>query len=206
MRVNFEKVDFVANSVYYMKNTETCTSNGGERMAASEEKQKVGISKQLLDLVSKKTGITRAEAAEKIGWSPQRLNNRLSRNTLYADDFFEILDSVGIEVVLIAKETQEAIRFNVKGAGHRVVGMVNGVKYDTEKADAISNNFYADGVNEYQDGFARELYVDAEGKYFFAEYSAYEKAKDRIIPVEADIAADFIEKYGTELFKNPNIS
>ena len=81
--------------------------------------------------------------------------------------------------------------------------MVDRVTYDTAASNAISNNFYADGVNEYTDGKAMELYIDKEGRYFFAEYSNWEGGKDRISPVSAAEAAAFIEKYGTELDKKP---
>ena len=81
--------------------------------------------------------------------------------------------------------------------------MVNSVIYDTANADAISNNFYADGVNEYIDGQAMELYNGNDGQYFFAQYSNYEGVKDRIIPVSDKDAAAFIEKYGTELHRKP---
>lgn len=205
MCVISEKVDFIANSVYYRGKMEADTSNGGDIMEASEEKKKESISKRLLDLATEKTGTTRADAAAKIGWSPQRLNNRLSRNTLSADDFFEIMDGIGVEITLAVRETQDVLKFNVKGAGRRVVGIVNGVKYDTAKADAVSNSFYADGENEYYDHMAKELYIDADGNYFFAEYCDYENAKDRIIPIQASEAADFIEKYGTELSKGPKM-
>ena len=44
-----------------------------------------------------------------------------------------------------------------------------------------------------------ELYVDDEGRYFFAEYTNWEGVKDRITPVSARDAAVFIDKYGTDL-------
>ena len=81
--------------------------------------------------------------------------------------------------------------------------MVNSIVYDTANADAISNNFYADGINEYNDGQAMELYVGNNGGYFFAQYSDFEGVKDRIIPVTDKDAATFIEKYGTDLHRKP---
>ena len=81
--------------------------------------------------------------------------------------------------------------------------MVDRIIYDTASSDAIANNFYADGENEYTDGKALELYMDKEGRYFFAEYSSWEGVKDRITPVNAEAAASFIEKYGTEIDKAP---
>ena len=54
---------------------------------------------------------------------------------------------------------RQALKTHIAGAGRRVRAMVDKVKYDTEAASALANNFYADGVNEYTDGKAMELYV-----------------------------------------------
>ena len=80
--------------------------------------------------------------------------------------------------------------------------MVDRVIYDTAASEAIANDFWADGENEYNDGKALELYIDKENRYFFAEYSSWEGVKDRICPVSAEDAATFIEKYGTTLFRD----
>ena len=80
-------------------------------------------------------------------------------------------------------------------------GTVDKVFYDTGAADALSNSFYEDGVSEYKDGEACELYVDKKGRYFMAEY--HEDGKDRIRSVSPSVAAAFIEKYGTKIEKGP---
>ena len=76
-----------------------------------------------------------------------------------------------------------------------------GVKYNTDKSYALSNTYYSDGENEYIDGKAIELYMDTNGGYFFAE--RHEDGSAKIIPVDASIAAPFIEKYGTDIEKKP---
>ena len=191
--VDFEEsIDKISNLVYDDSN-DTETSNGGEGMNA----------KDMLLAALRETKTTQAEAATKVGWMPQQLSQRIVRNSIRADDFLSLLEAIGIEVTLTVRDTGNPVRVYVKGAGRRVKAMVDRVTYDTAASNAISNNFYADGVNEYTDGKAMELYIDKEGRYFFAEYSNWEGGKDRISPVSAAEAAAFIEKYGPELDKKP---
>lgn len=191
--VDFEEsIDKISNLVYDDSN-DIETSNGGEGMNA----------KDMLLAALRETKTTQAEAATKVGWMPQQLSQRIVRNSIRADDFLSLLEAIGIEVTLTVRDTGNPVRVYVKGAGRRVKAMVDRVTYDTAASNAISNNFYADGVNEYTDGKAMELYIDKEGRYFFAEYSNWEGGKDRISPVSAAEAAAFIEKYGTELDKKP---
>lgn len=159
--------------------------------------------KEILDVILKQTDNTQITAAEKANWTLPRLRSKLSRNSLTAEDYLHILDSIGVDIVYINRETQEPINFRRKGAGRPVKGQVNFVKYDTEKSEALANNFYADGVNEYTDGKAMELYISSDGKYFFAEYSCLEGTKDRISPCSETDAAAFMKKYGGEIHKGP---
>lgn len=157
----------------------------------------------------KSAGLTQAEAANAIGLTPRQLNQRLRGGTLRADKFLELLDEIGIDIEFIARGSGKHISARVKGRGRRIKQMVNSVVYDTANADAIANNFYADGVNEYIDGQAKELYITDDGQYFFAQYSDYESVKDRIIPISSSDAAKFIGMYGTELHREhevPNAS
>ena len=159
--------------------------------------------KEVLAAVLKATGKTQAEAATNVGWVPQQLSARLVRNSLRADELLALLEGLGVELSFTIKETGEKVRTHINGMGRRVKGMVDKVIYDTATSDALANNFYADGINEYTDGKALELYIDREGRYFFAEYSNWEGTKDRISPVSGKDAAAFIEKYGTEIDKRP---
>lgn len=174
-------------------NDDEIIPNGGDNMA----------SKEILEAVLRDTGTSKSAAAAKIGWLPQTLSNRLRMKTLRADEFLELMEALGVNITYTIKETGAVVRIRIPGAGRKVRKMVNGVIYDTSTASAISNNFYADGVNEYTDGMARELYKDNENRFFFAEYSSLEGVKDMIIPITANDAAEFIKKYGTEIDKKP---
>ncbi len=186
-----ENVDFISGSVYH---TENEMLTGGIAMT----------SREALDAALRITGNKQAEAAAKIGWTPQQLNARLTRNTLRADEFLEIMNAIGVDVTFTVRETGEKINAHIRGVGRRVRAMVDRVVYDTEASDALANSFYADGLNEYRDGIAFELYIDREGRYFFAEYTCLDGVKDRITPITASDAAKFIERYGTDLHRKPN--
>ncbi|MBR3972922.1 MAG: helix-turn-helix transcriptional regulator [Oscillospiraceae bacterium] len=160
-------------------------------------------SKEILKAACKATGTSQNDGAKKIGFTKQQLSSKIVRGTLRADEFLNFLDAVGIDVEFRVRETGKVIKIRVPGMGQRVRCMVDKVIYDTAASDALANNFYADGVNMFTDGKAMELYIDKEGRYFFAEYSDWEGVKDRITPVSAGVAAAFIEKYGHEIQKQP---
>lgn len=189
--MNFaKKLDIFPDLMY---NDDKIIPIGGEIMA----------SKEILEAVLRDTGTSKAAAASKIGWLPQTLSNKLRMKTMRADEFLELMEALGVSITYTLKETGTAVRVRIPGAGRKVRKMVDGIIYDTAAASAISNNFYSDGVNEYTDGMARELYKDSDNRFFFAEYSSLEGVNDRIIPVTANDAADFIKKYGTEINKKP---
>ena len=189
MSIFAKNIDFISGSVYDNENV----PSGGGKMK----------SKDVISAALKEIGISQAEGAKSIDWSPQRLSRKIVEGTLRADDFLRLMDAIGVDVEFKARSSGNVIKARKAGAGRKVSCMVNKVIYNTAASDALANNFYADGVNEYTDGRARELYVDKEGRYFFAEYSTWEGQKDLIIPVGANEAAAFIEKYGTEIFKAP---
>lgn len=188
---DFQKcVDAITVSMY--DGEEICTSNGGDMMSA----------KEMLTAALKATGMTQAEAARMMGCNPQWLSARLVRNSLRADEFLALMDKIGIDVTFTVRETGASVKEQIKGAGRRIRKMVNRVIYDTAASNALANNFYSDGVNEYTDGRAMELYLDANGTYFFAEYTS-SGAGDHITVATPEEAAAFIMKYGTEINKGP---
>jgi len=159
--------------------------------------------KDIVSSVLDELDMTQGELASRIGWTGHMLSQRFRRSSIRVEDFLNMLEACGVEMTLTVRETGKEIKVRNSGRGRRVCRTVDKVKYDTAASDALANNFYADGVNEYIDGRAVELYLDREGRYFFAEYSDLEGVKDRIAPVPASVAADFIEKYGTDLYRMP---
>ena len=66
--------------------------------------------------------------------------------------------------------------------------IVNGLKYDTEKADLVASNEYWDGHNWDRDGRNTYLYKTENGRYFLLHTSRWEGERDRIEPVTTRIA------------------
>jgi len=161
--------------------------------------------KDIIEAVSKITHTSQNELSRKAGKPVQWLNTRMTRGTLRVDDLLQILDVAGIDITLTVRETGEIIKPYIVGYGRRVRRMVDRVIYDTAAADALSNSFFTDGVNEFNDdGKASELYMDRSGRYFLAEYTSWEGEKDRIEPVSGERAAAYIAKHGTTLMKKHN--
>lgn len=163
--------------------------------------------REVFNAVLPAIGRTYSEAAAKIGWSRQQMSQKMARDSLRARDLLKIMEANGVEVCFRIKETGEIIQLfqcKVPGHGRRIKGMSHKVKYDTEKANALSNTFYADGKNEYdENGEAQELYVDANGRYFLAIYHKDAPQEDFINAIPGSIAAAFVEKYGVEIEKKP---
>lgn len=150
------------------------------------------------------TGHSQAEGARSIGWQAQKLNQRLIRGTLKVDEFFQILDAIGVDFQMTVRETGRQVRLHTPGYGRRIRAMSDRVIYDTYLSDALSNSFFEDGEHEFNaDGEASELYIDRSGRYFIAKYTTVEGKKDKVQAISGDIAAAFIEKYGTQIDKRP---
>ena len=159
---------------------------------------------EALGIILPAMGKTKTEVASMLGWNSQMFSARLERKSLRLDDFFRMMEGLGVEVVFQKKDTGEIIKGRPVGHGKRLRGMVDGVTYDTDQANVISNSFYEDGENEYnKDGEAQELYVDDEGRYFMAEYKLGRDPVGKIRVIPANVAALFIERYGTEIEKAP---
>lgn len=160
--------------------------------------------REIMDAAMEATGLTQVAAAKKMNWTAQQLGQRFIRESFKTDEFLKLMDVMGIDVKFIVRETGEELKKKVKGHGRRVRAMSDGVTYDTEMSEVLANSFYEDGINEYGiDGHAQELYIDKNGRYFLAEYSNVEGEKDRVRSIPGNIAAAFIEKYGTEIEKGP---
>ena len=113
-------------------------------------------------------GYSQREFAKKMGWTPQNFSQRLKKNSFTAEEWRSMAYKLGYEVRLVELESGIEFESRRKGHGRRVRQVVNGVLYDTHKADMLCGDFYRDGINEYIDGMAFELYVDCFGRFFVA--------------------------------------
>ena len=128
------------------------------------------------------------DVADKMGWTQQSISNKFRRNTLSAEEFRKIIEILGFEIKIVVNETSEEIKTRRKGVGERLQLMVNGVKYDTYKADAICHS------DESEDIFY-ELYQDIEGRYFVAQYVKWEGGVSSISPIGKKDAEKLMKKF-----------
>ena len=153
--------------------------------------------KEVMQAALKATGLSQIKVASMVGMPEQSFGQKINvRETVKANEFFDILDKIGIETVFIVKATGKVLMKDTQ-YGERVVGMSDGVIYDTKESTLIATSFYGDGVNEFgPDGKAQELYVDNEGRYFVAEFTKGDTVKSRVRSVPVNMAEAFINQYG----------
>lgn len=124
------------------------------------------------------------EVAAHMGWTPQNFANRLKNNTVDADEWVEIAKFLGYELKMVDK-SGESLKEKKAGVGDKVVKMVGGVTYDTEKSEAICH------TSEFAGSFF-ELYIDLEGRKFIVLYAEW--VEDGIVmPVDDTHAEKFMD-------------
>lgn len=153
--------------------------------------------KEIFAAALKARGLSQAQVARMSNMPEQSIGQKINvRESIRANEFFDLLEVIGVKAVFFIEETGEVLMKEPQH-GRRVVGMSDGVIYDTKEGTLVASSFFADGVNEFgPDGKAQELYVDKEGRYFTAEYFKDETVKGRVRATPSDMATAFISKYG----------
>lgn len=160
--------------------------------------------KEIFAAALKATGMSQAEVARMTNQPPQSIGQKINvRESVRANEFFDILDAMGIDAFFSVRKTGE-ILMKEQRHGRHLFGVSDGVAYNTNDAELLASSFYADGTNEFgPDGRAQELYMDRKGRYFTAEYSNNEGERDRVRSVPANVAAAIIKQYGIAEKKTP---
>ena len=167
MKLSTENIDSSSRSCYTLVEVLT----GGDEVTASEK------CKKLIE----RSDMLQKDVAKAMGWTEASMCNKFRRNSLSAEEFMKIMDILGFEVQIISKDTQEEVRLRKTGVGPRLKMMVNGIKYDTFKSDAICH------TDENQPCYD-EVYRDEEGRYFVAHYVNWEGGTNSISPISEDDA------------------
>lgn len=144
----------------------------------------------LADLLEQ-TGTSQRKLAENLGLSPQLLNNRLKRDTFPAVDWLNAIRALGFNIKVVPKDGAE-VKVKARGSGPRVRQMVDGVVYDTDKAEAICNSKGTHG-----DQLFMKLFKDAEGQFFVVYYQLWEGGRNSISPVSEVGVRLFQREYRT---------
>ena len=134
-------------------------------------------------------GKTQKELAEFMGWSPQNLSGRLKNDTLTFDELNKALGFVGYSVKMVSSTGSELLDLGNSGSP-RVVQMVDGVTYDTGKAESLCTS-----KEHPDDKLYMELFKDQSGAYFLAYYQVWEGGYNCISPLIKSASEKFWARY-----------
>lgn len=134
-------------------------------------------------------GKTQKELAEHMDWSPQNLSGRLKNNSLTFDELSEALHFAGYEIGM-SDASGAGLPVLNNSSSPAVAQTVDGVRYDTRKAESICTN----KTVMFED-FYVELFVDASGNYFTVLYQLSGCQHHTITPVSAHVAQQFLERF-----------
>lgn len=118
---------------------------------------------------------TQGELASSIGVSPKVLSEQLISGRIPFGRFSQILAELGYEVKVEPLGGGVPVEPQMRGISKDIRQMVDGVVYDTRKADAVCHT-------SEQSGWYNELYQDQEGRYFVVRNSLWNRENSYIRP------------------------
>lgn len=133
-------------------------------------------------------GRTQKELAKFLHAKTVTLHKRIAQNGLKAQEFMDAAEYLGYKVMLVDAETSAEMKVTHKGVGPRTRRRIDGVVYDTGKANALCHT-------NPENGWWMELY-EKDGQYFAAHYSEWDGVDDFITLCPADEAQKLVEEYG----------
>lgn len=137
----------------------------------------------------KAAGKSQKDLARYMGWSPQNLSGRLKKNTLTFDETIKALKFAGYRLQILDTEGKGIPKFG-NSEGPKLVQMIDGVTYDTGKAESICSS--REGTS---DDFYMELFKDPSGGYFIAHFQLWDGGYNHISPISEKGAVKFCRRY-----------
>lgn len=145
--------------------------------------------KEILYSTYLETDTNQTIAAKNVGMSCKQLSDRLTRDTLKASTFLEILDSLGVDVEFVVRETGLPVRIKTENDGAQMVQMIHGVIYDTHKS-------YLIWTEKRQDGTETSLYQTKDREHFLVDKSLYGGDYITVLaPLSLNGAIDFLKEH-----------
>ena len=141
----------------------------------------------IIQLTLKDRGRTQKSLAEELGIGAQTFSKKLVNDTLTAREFIAAINALGLTMTFTDKTTGAEVKERKLGVIPRVSMVVDGIRYDTFKADALCHTQL--------DAWTLELYKDAQGRHFLAISSAWDGAKSALIPCKESDAMQFYEAH-----------
>ena len=82
-------------------------------------------------------GVRKKDVAAKMGWSSQNFSNRLKNKTIDAEELIKLASILGYEIQMVDVESKVVLKPRKESSGPRVVQIVDGISFDTEKATSL---------------------------------------------------------------------
>lgn len=108
-------------------------------------------------------GVRKKDVAAKMGWSSQNFSNRLKNKTIDAEELIKLASILGYEIQMVDVESKAVLKPRKESSGPRVVQIVDGISFDTEKATSLcrSPKVYGGWFELFQDFATREFFTVA---------------------------------------------
>ena len=129
-----------------------------------------------------RSGKTMSDLAEYLGCTKQNVSDRLRRGTLTFDELAKALGYCGYTAKLLDDQGREVPNLN-NSTSPRIIRVVDGVTYDTSKAESL-----CDDKAKMGEDFYTELFQDSSGEFFVVHYQIWEGGKSTLSPVSKNAA------------------
>lgn len=108
-------------------------------------------------------GVRKKDIAAKMGWSSQNFSNRLKNKTIDAEEWIKLAGLLGYELQMVDIDSKVVLKPRKESSGPRVVQIVEGISFDTEKATSLcrSPKVYGGWFELFQDFATRQFFTVA---------------------------------------------
>lgn len=144
--------------------------------------------------------ITQKELAEKADkafpeerWSAQKLNGKIKRHTVSAEEYNDLLTLSGVRVYYYDTENKKFFLPARKGMLRKVRGVYDRRMFSTEDSFYVCGDV---GKDTYEYDCATELYLDHNNEFFLVYYNEeYTGLKDFVRAISVRQAKDYMDLF-----------
>lgn len=133
-------------------------------------------------------GVSLRKMAEMLGLSPQALNSRMNFDAFKAGEWIKWADVLGYDVIMVRRRDCLIARERNEDAFPRVRSTVDGVEYDTAKANFLCESQAV--------GFNLRMYAADDGLFFGVHVDENDPAKSTVMPFDQGQALTFVSIHG----------
>lgn len=141
---------------------------------------------ELLVSAIENRGKSHKEVAAHLKRKPATFSKNIKQNALRAQELVDAAEYLGYTVMLVDKDSSEAMELVSRGTGPRVRKQIGGEVYDTARAKFICKT-------EAKDGWWLELFQNESGKFFAAHYTEWDGVENFITLCPDDEARKLTE-------------